>query len=523
MEGNQNRTGVMKPDRRRFLQGAAALGIGLGAAASPFGGAAFAQTPRRGGLLRAGMNGGSSTDSLDPATTASAVMFQFSHLWGEQIVQLSPEGELQPALAEEWNSSEDAKTWRFRIRKGVEFHNGKKLTPEDVAATIRRHSDEKSQSGALGLLENIVSVAVDGDNVVVKLAEPNVELPYLLEDYHLMVQPNGGIDDPTAGIGTGPYRISFFEPGVRVGGERFKNYWRDDRGFADQVEIIVINDNTARTAALRSGQVDIINHIEPKTVSLLERVNGVTIKSTTGRGHQVFPMHCNTPPFDNNDLRLALKYAVDRQQMLDMVLMGFGSLGNDFPINAAYPLFTEIEQRPYDPDRARYHYKKSGNDQPVVFHTSESVFSGAISAAELFQQTAQAAGIPFQIKREPADGYWTSVWNEMPFCASYWGGRSTQDQMYTTAYMSGANWNDTRFSNPKFDRMLLEARAQPDPELRKELYFEMGSIVRDEGGALIPLFNDFIDAIGPRVAGWAPDPAQSMMGGYALAKCWVAE
>ena len=84
---------------------------------------------------------------------------------------------------------------------------------------------------------------------------------------------------------------------------------------------------------------------------------------------------------------------------------------------------------------------------------------GAVDAAALFQQSCQAAGIPLEIKREPNDGYWSEVWNVQPFCCSYWGGRPVQDQMFSTAYLSSADWNDTRFFNEQFDQLLLAARA----------------------------------------------------------------
>ena len=233
----------------------------------------------------------------------------------------------------------------------------------------------------------------------------------------------------------------------------------------------------------------------------------------------VFIAHCNTAPFDNNDLRLALKYAVDREEMVQRILMGYGSVGNDTPINKAYPLFTEMEQRTYDPDKAAFHYKKSGHSGPVLFRTSDVAFPGAIDAAQLYQQSAAKAGITIEVKREPGDGYWSEVWNKQPFSASYWGGRPTQDQMYSTAYYSKADWNDTRFFNEKFDQMLFQARAELDPDKRKKLYADMGQIVRDEGGVITPMFNDFIDATGPQVGGWEPDGNQEMMGGYALSKC----
>ncbi|MET3595061.1 peptide/nickel transport system substrate-binding protein [Mesorhizobium shonense] len=510
-----------KLSRREFLGRAAAIGVSTAFANTLLASSALAEGPVKGGVLKAGMQGGAATDSLDPAIFESQVAYFFGRQWGEQLVQIDAKRELQPALAEEWGASKDAKIWTFKIRKGVQFHNGKEMTPADVLATMERHSDEKSKSGALGIMQGIDKIAVDGQNVVFTLKEPNADLPFLMDDYHLLIQPNGGKDNPSEGIGTGPYKVTVNQAGVRLGGEKFANYWRNDRGFADQIEIVVINDATARMSALQGGQVHMINRVEPKVVELIKRVPGITIRNVSGHGHYLFLAHCNTAPFDNNDLRFALKLAVDRDELVQKILKGYGSVGNDTPINKSYPLFTEMEQRKYDPDKAKFHYKKSGHDGTVLLRTSDVAFPGAVDAAQLYQQSAAKAGIKIEIKREPGDGYWSEVWNKQPFCASYWGGRPTQDQMYSTAYYSKAQWNDTRFFNEKFDKMLLEARAELDANKRKKIYADMGQIVRDEGGAIVPMFNDFIDATGPKVGGWYEDGNQEMMGGYALSKCWL--
>lgn len=507
--------------RRDFLGRAAALGVTAAFADTLLVREARAAGPQRGGTLKAGMQGGESTNSLDPASWQSQVPYKFGRQWGEQLLQTTPQGEVVPCLAEEWGSSADARIWTFKIRKDVEFHNGKRLTPDDVLATLERHSDKDSKSGALGIMGGISTVKVDGDAVVIELKEANVDLPYLLTDYHLMIQPNGGKDDPTAGIGTGPYKVAINEPGVRHVGEKFASYWRDDRGFADTIEIVVINDATARISALQGGQVDMINRVEPKVVELAGRTPGVTIQNIAGRAHYTFVVHCETAPFASNDLRLALKHAIDREEMVAKILRGYGSVGNDTPVNRAYPLFTEMEQRVYDPDKAAFHYRKSGNDGPIVLRISDVAFPGAVDAAQLFQRSAAKAGIAIEIKRVPGDGYWSEVWNKEPFCASYWAGRPTQDQVYSMSYVSTADWNDSRFFRDDFDKMLYSARSELNPEKRKQTYATMGQMVRDEGGVIVPMFNDFIDATGPRVGGWVADGADEMMAGYALSKCWV--
>ncbi|WP_417433527.1 ABC transporter substrate-binding protein [Kiloniella sp.] len=513
-----------KLDRREFMGKAAAVGVSTAAAGSLLSSAAMAEGPKKGGTLKAGLGGGESTNSLDPAAFLTQVSHDFGKCWGETLVEVSRIGEINFRLAESIEPTADAKTWHFTIRKGVEFHNGKSVTAQDVLKTMQRHSGEDTKSGALGVMRNIESMKADGDVFSVTLKTANADLPYLMSDYHLIIQPDGGMDAPDAGIGTGPYKVAVNEPGVRHVGERNPNYWDPSRGHADQVEIVVLNDATARTAALQGGQVHMINRVEPKVADLLERVPGLQVKSVSGRGHYVFLMHCNTAPFDNNDLRLALKYAVDREEMVDKILRGYGSVGNDMPINGGYPLFSEdIEQRSFDPDKAKFHFKKSGHEGPVQLRTAGTAFAGAVDAAQLFQQSAAKCGITLDVKREPDDGYWTEVWNKQPFCASYWGGsRPVQDQMYSTAYLSTADWNDTRFFRPDFDKLLIEARGELDQAKRIALYREMGVMVRDEGGVIVPMFNDFIAAVSDKVGGYEDDPSGEMMNGFALAKTWLA-
>jgi peptide/nickel transport system substrate-binding protein len=512
-----------KMNRREFMGRAAAFGITLAVAGTMFDTAAKAQEPKRGGNLKLGLEGAAATDSKDPAKALSQFMFVVNRNWGDMLVESEPlTGQPVPALAESWEPSADASTWTFNIRKGVKFHDGKELTVDDVIKTLQRHTDEKSESGALGVMKSIKEIKADGDKLVLVLSEGNADLPLLLTDYHLVIQPNGGLDDPNAMIGTGPFKVTSFEAGVRATFERNADDWRQDRGYVDTVEMIAMNDATARIAALSSGQVHYINRVDPKTVDLLKRAPTVEILSTSGRGHYVFIMHCNTAPFDNNDLRLALKYAMDRETMLEKVLGGYGKVGNDFPINETYALFPEgIEQRAYDPDKAAFHYKKSGHSGSVLLRTSDVAFPGAVDAAVLYQESAKKAGIEIEVKREPGDGYWSNVWNVQPFSTSYWGGRPTQDQMYSTAYLSKADWNDTRFLREDFDKMVLEARSELDEAKRKEMYRTMAMMVRDEGGLILPMFNDFVNACSKQVKGYVHDIGNDMSNGFVATRVWL--
>jgi peptide/nickel transport system substrate-binding protein len=505
-------------NRRAFLGYGAALGL-----AATMLGQARAQQPKRGGHLKLGLKGGAATDTLDPAGYSAGVAFVTGRCWGDTLVEAHPDtGNAVPALAESWEASTDAVTWTFRIRKGVQFHDGRPMTIADVIATLKRHLDANSKSGALGLLGSIKTIEDKAGDLVITLNEGNADLPLILSDYHLIVQPNGGLDNPHAAIGTGPYKLTSFVAGVRTSFEKNPNDWRSERGYVDSVEIIVMNDATARIAALSSGQVHFINSIDPKTVRLLKRAPIVEILQTPGKGFYSFLMHCDTAPFDNNDLRLALKYAIDRQEILDRVLGGYGTLGNDYPVNAAYALAPEsIEQRMYDTEKATFHYKRSGHSGAIALRTAEAAFPGAVDAAVLFQQSARKAGINIEVKREPDDGYWTNVWNVQPFSASYWGGRPTQDSRYSTSYLSTADWNDTRFKRPDFDKLVLEARAELNETRRKELYRTMAVTVRDEGGLILPVFNDYLNACSKHLKGYVHDIGNDVSNGYVASRVWL--
>ncbi|MBC7739016.1 MAG: peptide ABC transporter substrate-binding protein, partial [Candidatus Saccharibacteria bacterium] len=236
-----------KMSRRGFIGRAGALGVSAAMAGTLLATVARAEdAPVKGGVIRAGVQGGQSTDTLDPALAASPAPFLINSTWGETLVEVSGTNEITKRLAEDYSSNADASQGMFKIRKGVKFHDGTEMTPADVVATLKRHTDGASKSGALGIVKGISDMTVDGDTVTLTMASPNADLPYLMADYHLVIQPGGGVANPTAAIGTGPYKISSFDPGVRCAFERHADYWDTTRGFADSVEILVINDNTAR-------------------------------------------------------------------------------------------------------------------------------------------------------------------------------------------------------------------------------------------------------------------------------------
>jgi len=212
-------------------------------------------------------------------------------------------------------------------------------------------------------------------------------------------------------------------------------------------------------------------------------------------------MRCDVKPYDNNDVRLALKYAVDREQMVKIILRGYGKVANDHPIGPSQQFFaSELPQREFDPEKAKYHMKKAGiGDYVFKLHTADAAFGGAIDAAVLYKESAAKAGIKIEVVREPNDGYWSNVWMKKPWGTCFWSGRPTADWMFSTAYAADAKWNDTFWKHDRFNKLLKEARAVLDKEKRREMYVEMQKIVRDEGGVVVPMYADYMAAASKEV------------------------
>ena len=511
--------------RRGFLQGATALGI-TAAAVPGLARDAYAATPKKGGTLRLGIGHGSTTDTLDPATIENLYMQVVGGAIYNKLTVVDNAGQLQPEIAESWEPTPDAKEWRFKIREGLEFHNGKTVEAEDVIASFNHHRGEESKSAAKPIVDPIVDIKADGkDAVVFTLDGGNADFPFIVSDYHLAILPaTDGKIDPTAGIGSGSYKLDSFEPGVRTVVTRNPNYFRDDVGHFDGAELLSIVDATARTNALTTGEIDAMDRVDIKTAHLLGRKPGINIVETSGTAHYTFAMRCDTPPFDNVDVRMALKLALDREALLQSVLRGHGVVGNDHPIGQSNRYHADsLPQRTYDPEQAKHHLKKAGMENlSVDLSASEAAFAGAVDAAVLYKEHAAAAGININVVREPNDGYWSNVWMNKPWCAVYWGGRPTEDWMFSTAYAAGASWNDTFWENERFNELLVEARAELDEAKRREMYVEMQSLVRDDGGAVVPLFNNYVMALSDKIGHEELGANWSLDGFRAVERWWFA-
>jgi peptide/nickel transport system substrate-binding protein len=485
--------------RRELLVGGTALGV----AGLVLPRHLRAQEPKKGGRFRHGKAHGSTTDTLDPATSTNDFTIGWAYVFNNFLTEVAVDGTIQGELAESFEASPDATVWTFRLRPGLEFHNGKTVTAADVIASFNHHRREDSTSAAKPILEPVVEIeALDDRTVRFALSGGSADFPFLVSDYHLPILP--AVDDAIdwrSGIGCGPYVIESFEPGVRAFATRNPNYWKSDRAHFDEIEFLSILDAAARTNALTTGEVDAIDSVDLKTVHLLERNGAIRVHSVNGAQHYTFAMRTDMEPFRDNNIRMALKHGLDREALLQTILRGYGTVGNDQPIGQGDQFYAaDLEQRTYDPDRAKFYLREAGVESLTVdLSAADAAFAGAVDAAVLYAEHAAAAGITINVVREPNDGYWSNVWLNKPWCAVYWGGRPTADWMFSTAYAAGAAWNDTFWEHERFNQLLVEARAELEQAKRREMYHEMQTIVRDEGGVVIPMFAAYVFATSDQI------------------------
>ena len=474
--------------RRGLLKGASALGAS--SLLLPFGMQAAMAQPRAGGILRMALGHGSPADCYDPARWSNDFAAFFATARHGYLTEIGSDGQLIGEIAESWHTT-DAVTWVLKIRSGITFQSGKTVTVEDVIASLAHHRG--IGSAVAPLVDQIVSLRADGATLIITLAAGNVDFPLLLADYHLPVMPqvNGRLDLQSAD-GCGAYRVLFYQPGVLARLERNPDYWKPGRAHVAGVEITTLFDPAARQEALQTGAVDLIDGVIPAQVSGLKRAPGVKVLATRGTRHAVLAMDSSRAPFDNPHLRQALKSAIDRAGLVGDLLQGHGQVGNDHPIVPGSRFFnTDLPQRCFDPDLARFHLARAGlGPVDLGLTAAGAAFVGANQAATMFARTAAQAGIRLTVAPAADATYWGQVWRRAALCASSSPGRPTEDWAFSTAYASGAPWNDGHWSNPQFDILLHRARSELNDNRRRDMYWDMQALCAQDGAVIAPFFAD---------------------------------
>lgn len=499
--------------RREAMSMLMAGGLSLVAAGSivTAAGKALAATPMKGGSVKMSPSLHGPDDTLIPAKGTSTVDYTRSRCHYNGLVQLDDNIVPQPELAEEFGANANATEWTFKLRKDVEWHDGGKMTADDVLYTMNMHYGDESVSVVKSLVSSVKEWKKVGQyEVKAILDSPNADLATVLgeKQFKIMKEGTGGELTPP---GTGPFTLADFQPGVRSKHVRNENYWRDGANF-DEIEIFAITDPVARVNALLSGDIDLMAQVDPKAIKQVEATDGAEVRSNPSGSYMGFCMMLDRAPGNNPDFVKGMKFLHRRDKIVKSILKGHGTVGNDHPINVAYGVdfCADLPIRPYDPDQAKFHLKKSGVTSAEV-HVAE-VIPGVTDASLMWQRECQKIGFDMQIKKVPTDGYWGAVWLNTPINVVTWNMRPTATIMLDIAFAPEAPWNDTAWKNDRMGKLLKMAKSETNAAKRHEIQCEMQTLVHNESGMIIPAHSNYVDGTRSNIKG-IPELSLGVLGG----------
>ncbi|MDO6728206.1 ABC transporter substrate-binding protein [Cognatishimia sp. 1_MG-2023] len=511
--------GATRRDVMSWMMGLGATAIASG---SVFGSAtaAWANTPKKGGRLVIADDQHGPADTLDPALYASSNDYFRGRMFFGSLTRLTNDLSYEPELAEEVISNADATEWTFKIRRGVEFHDGKTLTADDVIYSMNRHLGENTVSKAKSLVDMVSEwVKVNDYEVKAVLSSPNADLPIALGTFHFKIVQDGATDFSNP-VGTGPYKVAEFTPGVRTIGVRNENYWTDG-AYLDEIEHFGIGDSVARLNAFLNGDVDVMANLPPKAIAKVQAAAGKEVWSVKSGAYINLACRMDLAESNNRDMIMAMKHLMDRERIVKGVFKGEGSLGNDHPIGPAYfDHCPDIPQRELDPDKAAYHFKKSGIGSTTIPIVASEIGPGCVEQCLFLQREAKKIGMNIDVQKVTTDGWFSTVWMKAPISAQSWNMRPTANIMMSLAFKSDAAWNETFHQDPEFDKILVEVRGVTDPAKRKEMYCTLQEKIHNENGCVAPAHRNYVDANASYVKGLAHVPINNFGGSECAPTLW---
>ncbi len=499
--------------RREAMHLMAAAGFSIAAAGSIVSAAsdALAATPKKGGHIKAATPIQGPDDTLDPIMMGTTTDYSRGRAHYNSLIQLSDDIVPQPELAEEFGSNSNATEWTFKLRKDVEFHDGSKFTADDVIYSMNRHYGDDSISVVKSLVAAVTEWKKVGPyEVKAILDSPYADLAAVLGEKQFKIIKNGTTDFSNS-VGTGPFKLVEFQPGVRSMHIRNDNYWREGANL-DSIEIFGLTDPIARVNALLAGDINLAANIDPKAIKQIEAKDGVEILSIPSGSYMGICLLATKSPGNNPDFVKGMKLLQRRDKIVKSLLKGHGTVGNDHPINVAYGVdfCKDIPIQEYDPDQAKSLIQKSGITSAQI--EVAEVSSGITDAVLMMQRECNKIGFDLQVKKMATDGFWGSVWQTTPMNVTAWSMRPTSTIMLDIAYAPDAPWSDTWWKDERMGALLTKAKAETNPANRYALQCEMQQIVRDGSGVIIPAHRNIVDGKASNVMG-IPKLALGELGG----------
>lgn len=518
--------GMSRRDALRMLgvAGVAAAGAGslFGAAGKVFADeSTTALKGKPGGRIRVAGMSSSTADTLDPAKGALSTDYVRHFMFYNGLTRFDSHLVPQLELAERIDNDKAA-VWTITLRKDITFHNGKGLTAADVVFSLNRHKDPATGSKVMPLMAQFAEVKATGPlEVQITLTAPNAELPSILAVSHLLIVAEGTTDF-NLGIGTGPFKVKEFKPGVRSVSVRNPGYWKPGLPYLDEIEFIAIGDEPSRVNALLSGDVHMINEVNPRSTQRIAASAKHRVVDAPSGNYTDLIIRQDQMPGQNADFTQAMKYLLDREQVKSAVFRGYAVVGNDHPIAPGSRYHnTDLPQRAYDPEKAKFLLKKAGMEKITMPLVCSPAATGSVDIAVLLQQSAKSVGLNLNVNRVPSDGYWSNHWMKHPLSFGNINPRPNADVIFSQFFQSTAPWNESGWKNEQFDQLLMLARGETDDAKRAKMYGDMQALVSDNCGIGIPVFISNIDGVDQRIKGYSSNPLGGFMGYMFSEQVWL--
>ena len=502
--------------RRQFLRGIAATGAmaGAGSLLAACGGSSSGDTKqlaqgshplRRGGDLKLGLTGGSSSDTVDPHKSLTYIDTSRLQSLYQPLVQLDAQAQIEYVLAESITANQGSLSeWIIRLRPGVTFHDGKDFTADDVIFTFQRvFSNDFTGKFGLGPIDITGTKALDKLTVLVQLTKPFASFAEQLAAfwYNLYIAPVGF--NPAKPVGTGAFAYQSFTPGQRSVFTRNPHYWKSGLPYVDTLTIIDFSDSTSLQDALVTNVIQGAGALDGPQIAVLATTSG--IKTVVSHSGEIIPftMRVDQPPFNDVNVRQAMRLLVDRPQLIDSALDGYGVVANDL-FSPYDPDFDHSLVRPAQGDiqQAKFLLKKAGQENLTVSLTTSAVATGTVAMATVLAAQAKVAGVTINLSNVPSGVFFGPKYLQWTFAQDYYNYYPYFAQV-AESMLNGSPFNETHTSNTRYTGLYNQANATADPSLRKEILYEMQAFDFNEGGYIIPAFVDVLDAYSDKITGYS--------------------
>ncbi len=470
-------------------------------------------TPKPGGSLRFGVGDAQSKDSLDPALALTSVGIFGHSLIYDTLLSVDSSWQLSPMLAEEYEISDDAITHSFKLRSGVEFHNGKTLTSEDVAEAFKRILDEKTGSPGLSVLSPVMdpsSISTpDPSTVIFKLKTPDAFFGQRVAHYTLRIPQAGTTEWLETSFGTGPFISRSFRPGEGFEFERNPNYWQDGLPYLDAVIGVGMPDQATRVQALINGDIHLTDTIPTSAFKQIGGTDSTQLLDLKNPSPFTFDVDSSIAPYNDQNVQKAMKMLLDREAMLQVMVDGRGVVSADTLINPADPWYPkDLEPFPYDPEQAKALLAKAG-----VEGFSEKVWTTTAypllnEGAAFGKQLMAQGGIEFDIQSVSEDRYITAFLNE-PIVMDYYL-RQHPLVMFQLYYLSSSTSNTTRIKDAQIDGWIGELIKTTNLAKQAEIGGEIIRRYNDVAAMLNPFNFDSYWGGSNNLQGWTTNPISNL-------------